>query len=363
MEDTLKMSRYKLLKDSDWLKSKYEEEKLSCKEIGDLIGCSKDGVRVALLRHNIPLRTATQTNKIILDKSGGKSQKYPQLNDYDWLHQKYHIEGLSTKKIRDLVGAKTSNSVSQALKRKNIPIREKTISTVKLVKFYKNVKFYEDIIAKYENFILATDVIVGSLLGDASLRVYNKKSDFSYPVFLKTNKNYDHVCYVAGLIFRDGGLNRIKERFQLCNGKNCRSFLISSFANEDLLQMLRDWYPASNNYKKLVPRNIEINKTVLLHWFMDDGCASYRKREGKYTKQVVLVLCSQSFSKEDQEWLCNRINEKTSLGAKVIKCQDGTGWLIRVPQSQVQQFYKFIGPCPVPSLAYKWKTLKNENPR
>lgn len=341
--------KYPLLFDETWLKEKYELEKLSCKQIGDLIGCSKDGVRVALLRYQIPLRTSKESNHLIFDKDGGKSKLYDSLNDEKWLRQKYEIEGLSTKEIATLIGAKTPNSVRQALIRKKIEIR--TISDG--LTFKRRMKDDGD-------FICNIDVVVGCLLGDAGLNCYNRHSNLSYPYFYKKNKYYDHVTYVTNLLFKDGGKCRIKEYCRANDDKTFKCFTFKSFCNKDLLQIYRDWYPESNNYVKLVPKNIEINETVLLHWFMDDGSASYRKRDGKITNQVVLVFCSESFSKDDQQWLCDRINEKFDFGARVIKTrcrkkQCGTGWRIRIPQSKVNKFFEVIGPCPVASMQYKWK--------
>lgn len=62
---------------------------------------------------------------------------------------------------------------------------------------------------------------------------------------------------------------------------------------------------------------------------------------------------------KDQEFLAKQMFDKFGLNAKVCRAQTGTGWRIHLPQSQAQDFFKIIGPCPVPSLAYKWKTNVN----
>ena len=49
--------------------------------------------------------------------------KYEQLNDKEWLTQKYCVEKLNTIEIANLVGAKTGNSVRQSLIRFGIEIR------------------------------------------------------------------------------------------------------------------------------------------------------------------------------------------------------------------------------------------------
>src|SRR5687767_8241544 len=109
--------KFPLLNNKQWLEERYLKEQLSCSEIAKLIGCTKDAVRVALIRNNISLRESKETNKILLEKNGAKSRIYPLLNNKEWLEQKYLLEKLSLNKIVELVGAKDSNSVRQALLR------------------------------------------------------------------------------------------------------------------------------------------------------------------------------------------------------------------------------------------------------
>src|SRR4051812_15045126 len=52
-----------------------------------------------------------------------QSFKYDLLNDKDWLYQKYVIEKISTEEIARLAGAKTANSARQALIRFGIELR------------------------------------------------------------------------------------------------------------------------------------------------------------------------------------------------------------------------------------------------
>ena len=47
--------------------------------------------------------------------------------------------------------------------------------------------------------------------------------------------------------------------------------------------------------------------------------------------------------------------EQFEIKSTVRKFNRGTGWRIFLPQSQAQKFFSIIGPCPVPSMEYKWK--------
>ena len=203
--------------------------------------------------------------------------KYPLLNDKKWLYEKYIREGFGTIKICKLSGAKTPNSVRQALIKYNIPVR--TIGDGLRIN------------RKDDGLIINKEVIDGCLLGDGFLCKWNKNSDVSFPYFAKRNKYYDHIKYVSNL---------------------------------------------------------------LLHWFLDDG-NSYQARKNSRTKQIIITLCSECFSKNNQEMIMDKVNNKFNLSMRLNKANSGVGYRIVVPQSKASLFYDIIGPCPVPSMEYKWK--------
>lgn len=345
--------KFPLLNNKQWLEEKYIKERLSCGEMAQLIGCTKDGARVALIRNNIFLRLAKETNKIIFEKGGSKSRLYPHLNDGDWLEQKYLIEKMSVPEISKLIGTKSERSVSQALYKFNIPLRDS--KTAAKLSFYKNKnKNFDD------NFKIIENVLNGCLLGDASYDAYNRRSDFSYPHFSKKNKFLDHIGYVGEILFGENWTNRVFDDYSYLNNKCYKYYKITSLSHEKLLPNYRKWYPEWNNYIKVIPDDLEVDEILLLHWFLDDGSSTFRKRKypngwTQRKKQIVIYLSSQCFMKNQQEFLCEKVNSKFNLGFRVSKCNDGTGWRIKVPQSKAQDFFNVIGPPPVKSLAYKWK--------
>jgi hypothetical protein len=278
--------------------------------------------------------------------------KYVLLNDVTWLKQKYIDEKLSAEQISILAGAKTSNSARQALLRNDIEVRGISESLT---------------INRITDFNINLDIINGCLLGDAGLDIYNPKSNLSYPAFYKKNKFFDHVLFVAEAL-SNTAKDMIKEEW---GGKDKDGDLLSypyfkyeSGARKELLSLYRSWYPESNGFIKVVPQDLLLNSKMLLHWFLDDGSSSWRKRKynaenprygRRNEKQVRLCFCSESFTKEDQERLCRQFKTIFGLDARTKYCQWGTGWRIHIPQSQVNLFLEIIGPPPVASLAYKWK--------
>lgn len=111
------------------------------------------------------------------------------------------------------------------------------------------------------------------------------------------------------------------------------------------------WY---NNNIKRVPRDIQITPTVLLHWFMDDGSA-YHRRPVSPTKQVIITLSCECFVVDDIDFLVTCLIRDVHLPFKRSKCNSGVGYRISLSQSHAQQFYSYIGKCPINSLQYKWK--------
>ena len=193
--------------------------------------------------------------------------KYELLDNKEWLQKQYVNNKLSTLKIANLVGARSGNSVRQALIRHNIPVRNRSDG--------QTVSSDDDF------FIMNYPIFFGSLLGDGSLKVHNKHSDASYPHFHKKNITYDHVYYVASHLFAKNAKSRISLGGNYVREKWCSYYILRTLAHKDLLPVYNTWYPASNNYKKLIPEDVVISSELLLHMFLDDGSSSIRRKHSK----------------------------------------------------------------------------------
>jgi len=332
------LSKYKELNDKEWLSKKYLEEKKSCKEIAKDVGCVEESVLSYLKKYNVPIRKNGEWQKGSILGS-----KYDCLNDKNWLYQKYITEKRSTNEMVKLSGCRTPNSVRQALIRFNIPVRSVS----------NGLTCNRD-----DDFCLTKEVlqvINGSLLGDGYFGKYSKISDKSYPRFEKKNKHRDHVEYVAKILFSANFNKYIRKVTHFSFGKFHKGYVLRSYCQKKLLGLYKKWYPESNNFKKVVPKCINLTPTVLLHWFMDDGNSYRRKGYGRRSRQILITLCTESFVKEDQEWLREQMLEKYDIRSRLAKEKGGTGYRIAIPQSCADTFYDIIGPCPVPSMQYKWK--------
>ncbi len=340
-------SSFEHLNNKEWLYEYYVTKKMSLQQISEIVGCSSFNVGQYLKKYNIDLRDKIEARKLIQSISF----KYNLLNDKDWLYSKYITEKSSTKKITKLAGAKTPNSARQALIRNNIDVR--------------NISQGLTCNREEDGFILNISVIEGSLLGDAYLRVYNKESDISNPFFCKKNIGKDHIQYVYDQIFNKDIVKIKKETYCKPNDKRFKkdvytSFSIRSLSHKELKPLHRKWYPEWNNYKKVIPEDVDISPVSLLNWFMDDG-TSYQRRKNSKTKQIAITLCTDCFTKNNQQMIVDKINKEYGKICKVFLCNHKYKgeycqcYRIRIYQSKTSLFYDIIGPCPVPSMEYKWK--------
>lgn len=338
-----------------WMREHYETRQLSTPDIAKVLGCDSTTVSKALRKLGIERRESGESIKILNDQKEDKST-YSQLNDADWLHRKYQVEGLSTTEIASLVGAKASNSVRQALLRHEIAVRSVRDGWLRS--------------RDEDGFKIDASVVTGILLGDGGLSITPDTQE-SWPSFYVKHALLEHCKFVYKLLFPNQKLNGTRLRYEpnyAKDGKQHDGFVVRSLAHEELIPWYKDWY---TNKVKVVPTNLLIDETSLLHWFLDDGTTSFRKRadgkvrngkttdqRGQYlTKQVVLCLCSESFTKEEQQFLCDQFNAKFDLGMRLRRIKKGTGYRIHIPQSKTDHFFNIIGPCPseIPSMAYKWK--------
>ena len=247
------------------------------------------------------------------------------------------------------VGAKTSASIYQALLRHNIPTR----GVQDAILYRKQKELINN------GIILNMSVIEGCLLGDGYLIKSNKDSENSRPSFEKKNKFKDHIQYVAQLLIPRNYEENIYPSYHECNGKNFEYWGLTTNVQNELVSIYKKWYPKDNNYKKIIPENLDPTPETLLHWFMDDGSSSIRT-ERMPSVQIVITFCSECFSPESQQNLAEKINKKYNIGMFLSKTkkeptEGDFGYRLMVGQSYAQDFFKLIGPPPVPSLAYKWK--------
>lgn len=274
-----------------------------------------------------------------------KSHKYELVNNKEWLVQRYIDEKLSVFQIGKLIGCKSSNTIRQALFQFGIGIRDQS-----------EAQRLKQTIQP----ILNESVITGCLLGDGNLTKYNKHNKKSCPHFNKGNIHHEHVVYVAKSFYEDGD-QRVTRQSWLDNDIERVVYHFSTSAVPELQPYFEKWYPGSNNFKKVIPKDIVLDKISLLHWFLDDG-TSYLTPKG----YLNIAFCTDCFYLNDIEMLCNQLNEKFKLTARIGSCnknkwtKDKKYYRIYLADGTARDFLDIIGSSPIKCFEYKWK---NHEPR
>ena len=102
-------------------------------------------------------------------------------------------------------------------------------------------------------------------------------------------------------------------------------------------------------YKKIIPLNIQqlLTPLSLAHLVMGDGF---------FTLDKTIILCTESFSKDQTELLINTLKTKFDIAAgihKRISSSGSIGWRIRISKKSIEKFTNLFKPCFLPELLYK----------
>lgn len=100
-------------RDAELMERLYHEEDMTMSEIGDELGCSTTNISKWMKKHGIQTKDR-----------GERHVKYEQLNDEEWLREKYHGEGMVMHEVADLVGC-TKGAIEKALERHGIESHSK----------------------------------------------------------------------------------------------------------------------------------------------------------------------------------------------------------------------------------------------
>lgn len=261
------------------------------------------------------------------------------LDNFDWLKKKYVDEQLSLREICKLTHTKYPNTIKRKLNQLGIKLRGLRESHM---------------VGKEETLLMDYDILYGTLLGDGCINKFSKTKETA-PRYSKYSSKEDYTFHVASLLSKNPE-KRIFPVTKEMNGKLFEGYSFRTYTSDLLIPIYNEWYPQWNNYKKTVPKNLVLTPRMVLYWFMDDGCSMYKNKYLGKQNCIVGSFCSESFSKEENEFLCKQLkNFGLSVSVRSNVGIKGTGHRIFINQSSFPFFFKLIGVCPVKSMEYKWK--------
>lgn len=374
-------------KDYDWMKSKYIDEKLSSYQIAEICNIGSSTADYWLRRHGISVRTKDEANKMRAKIDSNSTDFEEQIKDL-YLNKKLSVPEISTiinmsktqtnRFLKKFNITKRNNSECQKVrptKRGKIPketledlyCRQK-LSTYDLVKVFnltpsailKRIKELgltsrtqvESIYNRFDkqNHINITpdlkSIIEGELLGDGALSGSMRSSHFS-----RVSNRELFLRWIEILLSEHGLITKTKFVLVKYQGGIAEQWQLHSRNYPELLPIKNKWYSENG---KIVPRDFELNPLNCRHWYLGDG---HLNKKDKF-----INIATQSFTKEDNEFIVNQLNNKCNCDARLWKSQFGHGWVIGILKRHVPKFLDYLGPCPeeIKNIyGYKWNWAAN----
>jgi DNA-binding XRE family transcriptional regulator len=193
------------------------------------------------------------------------------------------------------------------------------------------------------------EILEGTLLGDGCIKfdnyIYSKY--LSYKLTAK-DKNFLEWIESIFIKFKIKSWITIDNKIQ---NINALYFYINKCPFPELLKLRDKWYKNANGKtQKIVPRDLELTPTTLLHWYLGDGSLIRRKNDSN--RVPFIVLATNTFSKEDIKFLIQKL-KKLNLNFYPVKYKSGftkkeSGYCLysNTQDGTPFNFFKLIGDCP-----------------
>ncbi len=276
---------------------------------------------------------------------GRKRTKYrPELRERI---KNLYLKGLSCREIGELVN-RAERTVAWYVKGTGITRPLSEANSIAQAKRYPDIPISGELM----------DIISGNLLGDGS--IVNKHSGRS-ACYLHGSKHREYIEWLKW-VFRKHGYETGKiyevsaQTLEVADrvARFSRVFKLASQATPSLKGIRDKWYPADI---KRVPEDLRLNRTVLLHWYLGDGCLGFR---GRGRTRPMIVLATNSFPLEDQHKLQDKLLA-LDIKSSIVQSRGGYGYRLHV--NDVAPFFAVLGECPRElAQVYGYKWLRSEVP-
>lgn len=192
------------------------------------------------------------------------------------------------------------------------------------------------------------EVLIGCCLGDISIgKISNSTSRFQITHSIKQSEYVKHKYE----IFKDLCGTPCKER-----GIKYPVMYFNTLGSKAIKIITDNFY---NGEVRGVPQNIKdlVTSRSLAFWFMDDGTCSYVSVGCRLkTRNSVIILCTDRYSKSEIELLIDMLKTKFNINSKIKTSKSMKGRMrIYIGTKDTQRFLDIVEPFIVPSMEYKIK--------
>ena len=186
---------------------------------------------------------------------------------------------------------------------------------------------------------LEHDLVIGSLLGDASIRKRDRNSCFRVSHSVKQR---DYLKWKKDIL-ENFDFSEFSQKKRVINGRDVEMISLAT-KTHSVFNYYRNLFYGSG--KKKVSREIlnELNPRSLAVWICDDG--SFSQTQG------YIILCTYSFSLEEHELMKKFFEEKFGL-SPTIGFRDGKYYYLRFKKEDSRKLVGIIRPYVPSCMLYK----------
>jgi len=195
------------------------------------------------------------------------------------------------------------------------------------------------------DFTITQKILEGCLLGDGHMEKQSKNPCFKY---LSSSRQHTEFIHSYLKEYCTENYQEIK-RDEYFDKRTNKTYVRYWFRTKCLDIFNSVYYKFYLDKIKFIPKDLEIDKNVLLCWYIGDG-----ELESKYG---YIKLHTNSFKKEDVEFLCEKLKKYNAKPSYKTKEQ----YIISIPRNKVKLFLEFIGDCPFSDYSHKWKFVEYKN--
>lgn len=291
----------------------YVNGDMSRKELADHFRLTEKGMVRYLFRHRL-----------------GKRLNLQQYRNFDWLYDKYIIQGKTSREIAQSIGV-VGSAVCRWLKEVGIETRTPTQS--KFINYKNKCNFTPEI----------EEFITGELLGDGSL-----VSNCDYTAYYSHGSKYkEYIQYLID-VFAEYD---IEMSGNLRSNSRKDDSLLHAFVTrtyKELKPLHNRFYPSG---KKIVPLDLKLTPITVRQWYIGDGTFSNH-----------IEFATNGFSECDVDFLITKILElgitATKHKGSKSKLDGQQQYTIGISAYDNSKFFQFIGDCSCKIkdiYGYKWK--------
>jgi len=183
------------------------------------------------------------------------------------------------------------------------------------------------------------DLIIGSLLGDASIRQRDKNSCFRFSHSIKQRE----YCEVKKNILKSFNISEFREVKRKIKDSFIHAIDFST-KTHPVFNYYRNLFYKNN--KKIISTDMlnQLNSRSLTYWICDDGSFSKTQR--------YIILCTNSYNLEEHELMKKFFNEKFGLNP-TIGFRDNKYYYLRFKKQDSEKLIQIIKPFISKSMIYK----------